>query len=271
MHYVILRDDDTCAFTPPECLERIYRPFLDRGMPVTLAVIPQVRTDVRTADGRLEGFLTSGRGPDVPHAAIGASGELVRYIKSEPLYRVAQHGCHHDIFEFGISDGRELARRLDLGASALAEAGFGPLDAFVAPYDRISRAAFLGISARFDAISTGWFEAGRVPLRWYPQYLIKKIRKRAHWRAGGTSLLSHPGCLFSFQRPREGVMPSVRRAVEGSSLTVLVSHWWEFYRDGVVDEPLMEVMHEAASWLGGRPDVRVVTFADVASGAIPLS
>jgi hypothetical protein len=35
MHYVILRDDDTCAYTPPACLERLYRPFLERGMPVT--------------------------------------------------------------------------------------------------------------------------------------------------------------------------------------------------------------------------------------------
>jgi len=31
MRYVILRDDDTNAFTPVECLERLYRPFLERG------------------------------------------------------------------------------------------------------------------------------------------------------------------------------------------------------------------------------------------------
>jgi hypothetical protein len=55
MHTVILRDDDTCAFTPRACLERLYRPFLQRGLPVNLAVIPEVRTDVRTPDGRLEG------------------------------------------------------------------------------------------------------------------------------------------------------------------------------------------------------------------------
>ena len=63
MHYVILRDDDTCAFTPKAFLERLYRPFLHRGLPVNLAVIPAVNTTVRTPDGRLEGFLTSGSGP----------------------------------------------------------------------------------------------------------------------------------------------------------------------------------------------------------------
>ena len=37
MRYVILRDDDTNALTPIECLETLYRPFLDRGLPVNLA------------------------------------------------------------------------------------------------------------------------------------------------------------------------------------------------------------------------------------------
>ena len=42
MRYVILRDDDTNALTPVACLERLYRPFLDRGLPVSLAAIPEV-------------------------------------------------------------------------------------------------------------------------------------------------------------------------------------------------------------------------------------
>src|SRR5947207_294915 len=57
MRYVILRDDDTNALTPVDCLERLYRPFLDHGLPVNLAVIPDVATDATTPDGRREGFL----------------------------------------------------------------------------------------------------------------------------------------------------------------------------------------------------------------------
>src|SRR5205085_11531713 len=55
--YVVLRDDDTNALTPPECLERLYRPFLDRSLPVNLATIPAVRTDAKRPDGQSEGFL----------------------------------------------------------------------------------------------------------------------------------------------------------------------------------------------------------------------
>jgi hypothetical protein len=271
MRHVILRDDDTCAFTPPEFLERLYRPFLARGMPVNLAVIPEVRTDVRAADGRLEGFLSAGRGPEGPLAAMAQAPALVEYLNSEPGFRVAQHGCHHDMFEFGITDRAEIARRLDRGAAALAEAGFAPPPAFVAPYDRISRRAFLEIAARFRLISTGWFEAGRVPLPWKTAYAIKKLRGRPHWRAGKTTLLSHPGCLLSYTRPRWRMLDSVCSAVERQKLTVIVLHWWEFFRDGVPDEGLIAVLHQLAGWLASRPDIRVVSFSEVASGAVPIS
>ena len=54
MRYVILRDDDTNALTPVECLEKLYRPFLARGLPVNLATVPEVRMDARTPEGTRE-------------------------------------------------------------------------------------------------------------------------------------------------------------------------------------------------------------------------
>jgi hypothetical protein len=239
-------------------------------MPVNLATIPEVRTDVRTPDGKLEGFLTAGPGPHLPIAPIGLAGDLVDYIKSEPGYRIVQHGCHHDMFEFGDSSRVELALKLDRGAGVLQDAGFGRQPAFVAPYDRLSRAAFVEVAARFDVISTGWFEAQRVPLRWAAAYALKKLAHSPHWRANGTCLLSHPGCLLSFHRPHDGMLESVRNAVEGATLTVLVQHWWEFFRDGVPDEGLIGVLHEVSSWLSSRSDIRVVSFEDVARGTVPI-
>lgn len=270
MHTVILRDDDTCAFTPPEYLERLYRPFLERGMPVNLAVIPEVRTDVLTPAGIPEGFLAAGKGPSGPVAAIGASQELVAYLLAEPGYHIVQHGCHHDTFEFGSSDRTELARRLDHGARRLREAGFARPETFVAPYDRLSRGAFLEVAARFEVLSTGWFEIGRVPFRWWPEYALRKIRRRPHWRVGRTSLLSHPGCLLSFHRPYGEMLASVRRSVESRELTVLVTHWWEYFRDGAPDEEFIGVLHEVARWLASRPDIRVVPFSAVAKGEVAL-
>lgn len=266
MHTVILRDDDTCAFTPKACLERLYRPFLHRGLPVNLAVIPAVNTAVRTPDGRLEGFLTSGVGPSGPIAPIAENRELVDYLRTEPGYDVVHHGCHHDYFEFDRADHTEVARRLDEGASHLRAAGLAEPAAFVAPYDRLSRPAYLEVAKRFAVISTGWFEVGRMPFSWLPAYALKKVRHHPHWRAGGTVLLSHPGCLLSYHRPYREMLASVQRAVESSSLTVLVTHWWEYFRGGTPDEEFIGVLHEVAKWLGSRPDIRVIRFRDLAAG-----
>ncbi len=271
MHYVILRDDDTNALTPPACLERLYRPFLERNLPVNLATIPEVRTDVKAANGQVEGFITAGNPAQAPLMSIADSRDIVTYLQSESGYRIVHHGCHHDLYEFGATDRAELVRRLDHGAEEFRKAGFEKPRAFVAPYDRLSREAYVETAARFPVISTGWFEADRIPLRWWPCYAKKKFEGRPHWQTHRTTLLSHPGCLLSFHRPYSEMFANVRRAVEGATLTVLVTHWWEYFRDRQADNNFISVLHEVADWLGSAKDVRVVSFDDVANGAVPLN
>ena len=54
------------------------------------------------------------------------------------------------------------------------------------------------------------------------------------------------------------MLKSVRRAVESRALTVLVTHWWEYYRGGSPDEEFIGVLHEVSGWLSSRPDIRVL-------------
>jgi hypothetical protein len=271
MRYVILRDDDTNALTPVASLERLFRPFLARGLPVNLAVIPEVRTGVRRSDGEVEGFLTAGRPSSAPTVPLSQGPELVAYLRANPLYHLAQHGCYHDHFEFDRLGAEEAGRRLDEGARQFQAAGLAKPRAFVAPYDRLSRPSLKAVAERFDVLSTGWFELGRQPRTWLPRYFAKKLQGRPHWKVGHTALLSHPGCLLSYQRPLAGMMDNVRRAVESQTLTVLVTHWWEYYRTGAADEPLIGVLHQMADYLAGVRDLRVITFAELGDGHIPLS
>src|ERR1051326_2409581 len=194
MRYVILRDDDTNALTPVACLERLYRPFLDRGLPVNLAVIPHVRTDVRMPCGQLEGFLVAKRGNGTRALPIGSGGELVEYLRTNRGYRIVQHGCHHDYFEFDRIDRAEIERRLEHGARLLTEAGFPAPRTFVAPYDKLSRASLRAAAKHFAVLSTGWFELRRVPAHWWPRYALKKILRQPHRRGGGGGVVSHPRC-----------------------------------------------------------------------------
>jgi hypothetical protein len=267
MRCVILRDDDTNALTLPHCLERLYRPFLERGLPVNLATIPEVDVNTMMADGTPEGYLFLRHGPMPDKMAMGANPELVNYLMQNPGYHIVQHGCHHDPREFDSPDGTEMARRIERGTQVLVEAGFSEPKTFVAPHDKLSRASLLAVAARFRVLSTGWFELRRLPYSWWPMFALKKLRKADHWRVGETWLLSHPGCLLSCRRPSDEILDAIKHHVETHSLTVLVTHWWEYFRDGQPNEPLIQVLHETAAYLGSRQDIKVISFAQLENGA----
>jgi hypothetical protein len=275
MRYVILRDDDANALTPVEHLERLYRPFLDRGLPVNLAVIPHVRTDVTYGRNILEGFLVMRNGTKEKLIPIGNNRALVEYLLANPGYCVAQHGCTHEFIrgscEFEQHHRADLVRRLEHGCQLLTEAGFPRPDTFVAPYDRFTRASMDEVSKRFRVISTAWFELGRLPYRWWPRYLLTKAARKRHWAAGRTVLLSHPRCYLSFRRPYGTMLEEIKTAMTGRQLTVLVAHWWEFFRDQQPDEEFIGILHSLADYLAQAQDVRVVTFRDVAQGKVPLN
>src|SRR4051794_15234194 len=127
MHYVILRDDDTNALTPPEFLERLYRPFLDRNLPVNLAVIPNVRTDITYGQNILEGFLVTRDATTAKSLPISGNQALVQYLLANPGLQIAQHGYNHEFVrgdcEFEQHHRPDLARRLDRGQQLLEQAG----------------------------------------------------------------------------------------------------------------------------------------------------
>jgi hypothetical protein len=267
-HCVILRDDDTNALTPVACLERLYRPFLDRGLPVNLATIPEVREDARTRDDQREGFLPRESNPAVETVPLADNRALVDYLRANPGYHIVQHGCFHDTFEFDRTDRSEVVRRLERGAQRLREAGFEAPTTFVAPHDKLSPVAFEEVARRFRVISTGWFEWRRLPSAWRRSYLWKKICRRPHWRVNGTLLLSHPGCLLSYQRRYDTMLDTIRAVIARNDITVLVTHWWEYFRNGAPDEAFIRVLHALADELAARPDVGMTSFDALVKPAV---
>jgi Uncharacterized protein conserved in bacteria (DUF2334). len=271
MRYVLIRDDDTNALTPIECLERLYRPFLDRNLPVNLAVIPNVATRTVLPDGRAEGFLLARNGEQRETVPITSDRTLIEYLKGNPGFEIVQHGFRHDYFEFDRVAGTEIGRRLEQGTELLLEAGFSKPKAFVAPYDKLSRESYRAVVKRFPLVSTGWFELRRLPETWWPKYALKKIAGKSHWRVNGATLMSHPGCLLSCHRDYNTMLDSVIQSVNSRRVTVLVTHWWEYFRDGEPDARFIDQLHETADYLGSAKDVRVVRFSDVAKAEVPLN
>lgn len=267
MKWVILRDDDTNALMPVECLERLYRPFLEHGLPVCLATIPNVSVEASYAPGRQELFLMARPAEARRFVEIGENQELVQYLRANPLFKIAQHGCCHDTVEyrreFEHENRYEIIRRLELGASLFEKSGLGRPETFVAPYDKVSRTALLEISKRFRVFSSGWYELDRIPVQWWLAYLWKKARRRQHWRVGRFRMLSHPGCLLSCHKSCSLMHQAIDSAVNQSDLTVLVTHWWEYFRGGQPNPEFIEVLHRTADYLAHRRDLRVISFEDL--------
>ncbi|HEX5222064.1 MAG TPA: DUF2334 domain-containing protein [Verrucomicrobiae bacterium] len=263
MRYVILRDDDTNAFTPVECLERLYRPFLDRGFPVNLATIPRVRTDTVRADGQPEEFLYGASRATQRSISLAENPRLVRYLLGNKNLRVVQHGYDHTMNEFASEDVDDLRHRIEHGREILESLGFPRANAFVAPYDQYSPGGIREIAGQFRIFSTGWFDLRRLPQKWWLPYAVKKVGRRAHWRVKGTLLLSHPGCLLSCHRSRGDMLNSIKEAVSRQQLTVLVTHWWEYFRNRQPDEEFIAVLHDTAAWLAKQPDLKVIAFDDL--------
>lgn len=279
MKYVVIRDDDTCALTPIECLETLYRPFLDRNLPVNLATIPNVRSDVFYPKGPLvgqpEGFLVAAKGVKPGTYPIASNEKLVDYLKGNNGYKIVHHAYHHEFVngrpEFDNPDAADVARRLDAGTRHLRDAGLGRPSTFVAPYDLITRQAYLELAKRFKLISTGWFQLNRTPIQWWPQFAKRKLLRQKHWAVNGVKLLSHPGCLLSYHRAPETILPEIKKSIASRDLTVLVTHWWEFYRGGEPDHKFIKVLHETAEYLAGNANIKVVSFEDIADGHVPIS
>ncbi|HEY1173657.1 MAG TPA: DUF2334 domain-containing protein [Verrucomicrobiae bacterium] len=264
MHYVILRDDDTNAFTPVEYLERLYRPFLNRGLPVNLATIPSVRSDVTLPDGSPEGYLLAKGQNSPPFAPLTDNPKLVDYLHKNDGYQVLQHGCHHDTWEFDLKNRSEIISRLQHGAKCLADAGFSQPSTFVAPHDKLSKESYEELVKRFSVVSTGWFELRRLPTVWWPQFLWKKVNRHPHWQVDQTLLLSHPGCLLSCYRSYDTMLDRIGEAIDRQPVTVLVTHWWEYFRNNTPDDRFIEVLHRTADYLASRSDVRVISFSELA-------
>jgi hypothetical protein len=136
----------------------------------------------------------------------------------------------------------------------------------VAPYDKFSRVSLAETAKRFPVVSSGWYERRRLPISWLPKYVLKKVFRKPHWQMRNVALLSHPGCLLSCHRPRETMLGEVKRAVQQSQLTVLVTHWWEYFRVCQPDEVFIRQLHETAAYLANDAGIRVISFGDLARG-----
>lgn len=88
---VIIRDDDTCALTPPALLRTVYGPVWEHGFPVTLGVTPRI---VGSHNMNIPPALR-GDGKEYPLTKQLPITHFLQELLQAGKIEVAQHGYRH--------------------------------------------------------------------------------------------------------------------------------------------------------------------------------
>ena len=67
------------------------------------------------------------------------------------------------------------------------------------------------------------------------------------------------------------MLEEIRRQIEQHHLTVLVTHWWEYFRDAQPDEKFIARLHETADYLARKPDLKVISFRELTRANLDLN
>lgn len=66
------------------------------------------------------------------------------------------------------------------------------------------------------------------------------------------------------------MLEEIRRQIEQHHLTVLVTHWWEYFRNQRPDPAFVNVLHQTADYLAQQPGLKVISFDDLLKDNLAL-
>jgi len=261
---VAIRDDDTCYFTSPETLERVYSDIWDR-VPVCLATVP-----------RAIGYERAGIPREHWHSGeafpLELNRALVPFLKDAVQRRratIALHGYTHqdypDGFEFQAAPDPE--RRVHDGLRELRETLGASISVFVPPHNALSKRGLSAVAAAglnilgsflsFRPSMRAWEAA--TPANWWR---VRRYRAAMGRTRGDRLVYPH---VLRYRRHAEFGCHSL---VPGTTVDDLVSgfdearraggdfclatHYWE------VDAILKDVMRRFLDHVSRVPDVTFV-------------
>jgi len=234
-----IRDDDTCYFTTPEALERVYGRYWDR-IPISLAVVP-VHASTRSRGIPPEHWDGDSEFP------LGENPELVAFLKdgvSAGRISIILHGYSHQNYpngyEFEVAP--DLDARLARGLGYL-EALLGvEISTFVPPHNALSKAGLQAVD-RVGLNVLGSFYSFRPDKKPFGlDTIMNYARITAHRRRTGRGRhdrLIYPWPLRYNRHAEFGCQPLVPRTTLDELLSAfeearrfggdfcLATHYWE--------------------------------------------
>lgn len=261
---VALRDDDTCYFTSPETLERVYHDVWDR-LPVCLATVP---------------FAIGYQRPGIPEAhwtsgvsfPIEQNTALVPFLKQQiaaSRVSIALHGYTHQDYPNGyeFQAAPDPERRVREGLAYLQSTLGTSISVFVPPHNALSKRGLAAVSgAGLNLL--GSFLSFRPSMRaWDAHTLANWWRVRSYRAATGRSkrdqfvyphvlrYATHKefGCHSLIPGTTvEQLMTGFEEARRAGGDFCIATHYWE------VDQAIKNVLLRCLDRIARVPGVRFV-------------
>ncbi len=270
MKYILIRDDDVNFFTRPEMLEEVYGFIFENDIPINFSVIPAVNSAAKTEScyfgaGSPEPFLPQDIAGEDKQFPITGNPALLKFLNSIRRKEFLQHGFEHagqsGGYEFESEDKAVIEDKLIKGMDILEKA-FGVIpETFVAPQDKYSKTAFAAIKRRFKTLSLGWVDSSRIPFALYCRYWQMKLMCRNYICDGKLLITEHPGCMFSKFMDITQMSKKLDAYIASHQTTVIVTHHWEFFSNGVLNRNLFDAFRHRITGLLGKSEI--LTFSEL--------
>jgi predicted deacetylase len=261
---IAIRDDDTCYFTAPETLARVYHDVWDR-VPVCLATVPYAIGYERAGIPREHWHSGEAFPLERNGALVAALKELVAARRAT----IALHGYTHQDFPngFEFQAAPDPERRVSDGLRALRDTLAARISVFVPPHNALSKRGLAAVGAAGLNI-LGSFLSFRPSMRpwdlqtfgnWWRVRRFREslgrsrrdrlvyphvLRYATHGEFGCHSLV--PGTTL------EELMEGFAEARRAGGDFCLATHYWE------VDGPMKAVMLRFLDHAAAHADVRFV-------------
>lgn len=276
MTYVVIRDDDICAFTKVSWLKKLYQPLLDENLPFCFSVIPNVRGDVsdhqennkywKNKRTEFEPFIPPEIRGTAKNFHISENQEVVKFIENNSNIEIAQHGYCHEVVdgerEFRVEDKESLAWKIENGLEILSKTFTQKPNFFVPPWDAVSNTALHLLRNNFKGLSCSRYPHKILPKTLLPKFAHKKFSNKRFLFWQDFLILEHPATYLSLFNDPGWMVEQVENAVQTNDVLVLVNHYWEYFFDWR-DEPdagYFDAWHKILKYLISGDGIKIVSF-----------